>query len=128
MSVIQIPSELIEIRNAIRDFIEREVKPIEAKYAQEIQETGRIENVDEERKKIRRRSAELGFYTLHMPEDLGGGGLSYLGQVLVHEEVSRSGSLLARRGGVLASVEGPSVIFADCTPDQRGRYLDPLMS
>jgi acyl-CoA dehydrogenase len=62
-----------------------------------------------------------------MPEDLGGGGLSYLGQVLVHEEVSGSGSLLARRGGVLPSVEGPSVIFADCTPDQRRRYLDPLM-
>src|SRR5919108_6407534 len=98
MSVIQIPPELIELRTAIRDFIEREVKPIEAKYAQEIQETGRIENVDEERRKIRKRSAELGFYTLHMPEELGGGGLSYLGQVLVHEEVSRSGSFLAGRG------------------------------
>ena len=128
MSVINIPPELIELRTAIRDFIEREVKPIEAKYAQEIQETGRIDNADEERKKIRKRSAELGFYPLHMPEDLGGGGLSYLGQVIVHEEVSRSGSLLARRGGVLPSVEGPSVIFADCTPDQKERYLEPLMS
>ena len=127
MSVINIPPELIELRTAIRDFIEREIKPIEAKYAQEIQETGRIENADEERKTIRKRSAELGFYPLHMPEELGGGGLNYLGQVIVHEEVSRSGSLLARRGGVLPSVEGPSVAFAACTPDQKERYLDPLM-
>jgi alkylation response protein AidB-like acyl-CoA dehydrogenase len=127
VSVIQIPQELLELRSAIRDFVEREVKPAETKYAQELQETGAIKDVDAERIKIRRRSAELGFYTLHMPEELGGGGLGYLGQVLVHEEVSRSGSMLARRGGVLPSVEGPSVILAECTPDQRQRFLDPLM-
>ena len=128
MSVIQIPSELIELRNAVRDFIEREVKPTEQKYAQELQETGTISNAEEERKKIRKRSVELGFYTLHMPEDLGGGGLSYLGQVLVHEEVSRSGSFLAGRGGVLPSVEGPTIILSDCNDDQKKRYLEPLMN
>jgi acyl-CoA dehydrogenase len=127
MSVIQIPSELIELRSAIRDFIERDVKPVEAKYAQELMETGTIANAEEERKKIRKKSADLGYYTLHMPEELGGGGLSYLGQVLVHEEVSRSGSLLAGRGGVLPSVEGPTIILKPSTPDQRKRFLDPLM-
>ena len=127
MGVIQIPSELIELRNAVRDFIEREVKPIEQKYTQELQETGTIENAEEERRKIRKRSVELGFYTLHMPENLGGSGLSYLGQVLVHEEVSRSGSLLAGRGGVLPSVEGPTIILSDCNEDQKKRYLEPLM-
>jgi alkylation response protein AidB-like acyl-CoA dehydrogenase len=127
MSVIQIPSELIELRSAVRDFIEREVKPVEQKYAQELQETGTIENAEEERRKIRKRSVELGFYTLHMPEKLGGSGLSYLGQALVHEEVSRSGSLLAGRGGVLPSVEGPTIILSDCNDDQMQRYLEPLM-
>lgn len=127
MSVIQIPSELIELRNAVRDFVEREIKPTEQKYAQELQETGTIANAEEERRKIRKRSVELGFYTLHMPEDLGGGGLSYLGQVLVHEEVSRSGSFLASRGGVLPSVEGPTIILSDCNDDQKQRYLEPLM-
>jgi alkylation response protein AidB-like acyl-CoA dehydrogenase len=127
MSVIQIPPELLELRSAIRDFIEREIRPVEQKYAQELQETGRIENAEEEKKKLRKRSVELGFYSLHMPEELGGGGLSYLGQALIHEEVSRSGLLLAGRGGVLPSVEGPTVILADCNADQRERYLDPLM-
>ena len=122
-----IPSELIDLRNAVRDFIEREVKPIEQKYAQELQETGTIEHAEEERRKIRKRAVELGFYTLHMPEKLGGSGLSYLGQALVREEVARSGSLLAGHGGVLPSVEGPSIILGDCNDDQKERYLEPLM-
>lgn len=128
MSVIQIPQELKEIRASLRDFIEREVRPIEQGYAREFQETGTIANVEDEKRKIRRRSAELGFYTLHMPESLGGGGLSYLGQVLLHEEASRLGVDLARRGGVLPSVEGPSPIFEACTPEQKVRFLEPLMS
>ena len=41
MSAIQIPSELLELRQSIRDFVEREVKPVEAKYAQELQEMHR---------------------------------------------------------------------------------------
>jgi alkylation response protein AidB-like acyl-CoA dehydrogenase len=127
VSVIQLPSELVELRSAIKDFVDREIRPIEATYAQELQETGAIANAEEERKKIRKRSVDLGFYTLHMPEELGGGGLSYLGQVLIHEEVSRSGLLLAGRGGVLPSVEGPTIILSDCNDDQKKRYLDPLM-
>jgi acyl-CoA dehydrogenase len=127
VSVIQIPSELIELRNSVRDFIEREIRPVEQKYAQEVQETGTIADAEEERRKLRKRSVELGFYTLHMPENLGGSGLSYLGQVLVHEEVARSGLILASRGGVLPSVEGPTIILADCNEDQKERYLEPLM-
>ena len=46
MSAIQIPSELLELRQSIRDFVEREVKPVEAKYAQELQENGFIANAE----------------------------------------------------------------------------------
>jgi len=128
VAAIQIPQELLELRDAVRNFVEREVKPREQKYAQELQETGMISNVEEERRWVRKRSAELGFYALHMPEDVGGGGLSHLGQVLVHEEVSKLGSLIARRGGVLASVEGPTPVLLAANPEQRKKYLDPLMS
>jgi alkylation response protein AidB-like acyl-CoA dehydrogenase len=128
VSAIVIPSELLELRKSIRDFIERDVLPVEARYAQEYQETGFIEAGEEEKKKIRRKSAENGFYQLHMPEDLGGGGLSYYGQVLIHEEVYRSGSFLATRGSVLPSVEGPTPIFAVASDDIKKRYLEPLMN
>jgi acyl-CoA dehydrogenase len=128
LSAIVIPSELSELRQSIRDFIEREVKPVEAQYAQELQETGRIEKVEEEKRKIRRKSAQVGFYQLHMPEDLGGAGLSYFGQVLIHEEVNRHGSFLAPRGSVLPSVEGPTPIFNVASEDLKKRYLEPLMN
>ena len=44
---------------------------------------------------MRKRSAELGFWTLHMPEEVGGGGLPYLGQVVLHEEAGATGLILA---------------------------------
>ncbi len=128
MSAIVIPDELKELRQAIRDFVQREVLPLEEQYAQELQETGTIENAEDEKRKIRRKSAETGFYGLHMPEDVGGGGLGFFGQVLIHEEVYRSGSLLATRGGVLPSVEGPTPIFNVASDHIKDKYLAPLMS
>lgn len=128
MSAIVIPQELLELRSAIRDFVEREVKPVEARYAQEYQETGFIAAAEEEKRTIRRKSAQLGYYSLHMPEDLGGGGLGFFGQVLIHEEVYRSGSYLATRGGVLPSVEGPTPIFNVASQSIKERYLAPLMA
>lgn len=89
MSVIQIPSELLELRKSVKDFIDREIRPIEEPYLQEFRETGEIANAEVERKKIRKKSADVGFYGMHMPEEVGGMGLSYLGQVLVEEEISR---------------------------------------
>ncbi len=127
MSVLQIPNDLLELRSAIGSFIDSEIRPVEHRYEHEIRETGGMAAVVDEKRRIRRKSAALGYYTLAMPVELGGGGLSYLGQVLLHEEIARSGLILANRGGVLPSVEGPSPILADCTPDQRQRFLDPLM-
>jgi len=128
VSAIVIPEELRELRQAIRDFVQREVLPVEEQYAQELQEKGYIDNAEEEKRKIRRKSAKAGFYQLHMPEDLGGGGLGLFGQVLIHEEVYRSGSFLATRGSVLPSVEGPTPIFNVASDDIKKRYLEPLMS
>jgi acyl-CoA dehydrogenase len=123
-----IPEELLELRSSLRQFIEREVGSREQPYQQEIRETGSFENYKEERQKMRRRSAELGFYGLHMPEEVGGGGLSYLGQVLLHEEAYRHGLLLASFESILPVVTGPTPLYMDCTEPQREKYLYPLMS
>jgi acyl-CoA dehydrogenase len=93
--LLSVPEELLELRQTLRDFIDREVRPAEEAHRQEIQETGTFAAYKDERQKMRKRSAELGFYTLHMPEEAGGAGLSYLGQVLMHEEAYRNGLLLA---------------------------------
>ena len=127
MPLLNIPAELLELRSSLRQFLDREVRPIEDEHRLEIQETGTFEGLKDERAKLRKRSAELGFWTLHMPEEVGGGGLSYLGQVLLHEEAARDGLILGQMESVFPVVCGPTPIYLDCTPSQREKYLDPLL-
>jgi alkylation response protein AidB-like acyl-CoA dehydrogenase len=126
--LLDIPEEVLELRSSLRQFIDREVRPIEEANRQEIQETGTFESAREERLKLRKRSAELGFWGLHMPEEVGGADLGYLGQVVLHEEVARTGLVLAMFESVFPVVTGPTPIYMDCTEQQREKYLFPLMA
>jgi alkylation response protein AidB-like acyl-CoA dehydrogenase len=126
--LLNIPVELIEVRSSLRQFIEREVIPIEDAHRREIQERGTFATLKEEALKLSKRSAELGFYAIHMPEEVGGGGLSYLGQVLLHEEGARTGSILAQIEAIFPVISGPTPIYMDCTQAQREKYLYPLMT
>ena len=57
MTVVQLPEELVALREAIRTFIQREIAPKEALYAQEITETGTFAALEQEKKALRKRSA-----------------------------------------------------------------------
>jgi acyl-CoA dehydrogenase len=127
MPVVDIPEELVELRASLRQFLDREVRPVEDSYRHDILE-GRYDFVKDERRKLRKRSAELGFWTLHMPEEVGGMGLSYLGQVLLFEEGMRHGLALAHGESIFPVVTGPTPIYLDCTQAQREKYLAPLMT
>ena len=127
MPLLAIPEEYRALTDALRDFVAREVVPLNDKHAEELAATGTIADVVELKRGLRKRSAELGFYTLFMPEDVGGGGVGYLGMALAYEAVAATGVFLAENGAVLPSVEGPTPVLLDCTPEQRERYLDPTM-
>ena len=127
MPVISIPDEYKALTDSIRDFIDREVRPVEVQHAQELQETGTIANAVELRRAQRKKSVAAGFYTLFMPEEVGGGGVGYLGLALAYEAVASAGSFLADGGGLLPSVEGPTPVLLDCNEEQRARYLEPTM-
>jgi acyl-CoA dehydrogenase len=127
VSVIHIPDELVELRSSLRQFLDREVRPVEDSYRQDLLD-GKYDFVKDERRKFRKRSAELGFWTLHMPEEVGGAGLSYLGQVLLFEEGTRHGLVLAHGESIFPVVTGPTPIHLDCTDAQREKYLQPLMA
>ncbi len=127
MPILQIPDELAELRSSLRQFIEREVAPIEEGYRQQINE-GDLAPLKDERRKLRKRSAELGFWGLHMPEEVGGMGLSYLGQVLLMEEAGSHGLVLAFNEGIFPVVTGPTRVYLDCNEAQREKYLAPLMT
>lgn len=128
MPGIAIPDELIELKSSLRQFIDREVRPVEDQYRQEIQETGTFEAFKDERAKMRKRSAELGYWGIHMPDEVGGGDLPFLGQVLLREEATSHGLMLGGLESILPVVVGPSRVLLDCTDPQREKYLLPLMS
>jgi alkylation response protein AidB-like acyl-CoA dehydrogenase len=123
-----IPDELRALTESLRTYVEREILPIEDERREELSAVGTLHDLTEVRRELRRKSVKHGFYQLFMPEELGGGGVGYLGLVLCHETVSATGSFLAPNGGVLPSVEGPSLVLLDCTDDQRSRYLYPTMN
>jgi acyl-CoA dehydrogenase len=127
VSLLAIPDELLEVRATFRSFIEREVAPVEDAHREEINETATFKGIKEERRRLQKRSAELGFWSMHMPEEVGGAGLGALCQVLLHEENSRYGLVLASLDGLLPVVSGPSPVYLACNDDQRRRFLDPLI-
>lgn len=127
MPVVSIPEEYLELRGSLRQFIEREVAPLEQGYQQQAQE-GDYGFLKDERRKIRKRSAELGFWGIHMPEDVGGMDLPFLGQVLLAEEATSHGLVLTHNESIFPIVSGPSRVYLDCTPAQREKYLAPMMA
>src|SRR5205823_1644078 len=80
-----IPQDYADLRSSLRSFLDREVRPVEERYAQQMQEDVFTEEMREEGLALRRKSAELGFYAAHMPEEVGGMGLSSLGYTLLVE-------------------------------------------
>ena len=90
--------EMDLIRSQIDEFIEQEIRPLEDEHSQYLGENGVRNRLTEDgrlvdeyveiRERIRQKSAEAGFLTMHMPEDVGGGGLSLLDYLLVKEHVN----------------------------------------
>src|ERR1700738_4504076 len=103
------------LADALRDFIKREVRPLEDRLRPIFMETdGESTELREALLYIRKRSAELGFYSVDIPTELGGGGLSYVGQALLREVAGSSGSFLAI--ACLSGPEGPTGLVQGMTP------------
>ena len=119
------PRSFVALREAIRTFIQREIAPKEAVYAQEITETGTFAALQQEKKALRKRSAAEGYYSLFMPEEAGGGGVGYPG---ARSCASRSACAmgccwLCPAGCSPASRGRPDP--ARRHPSQQERYLQP---
>ncbi len=116
-----IPEEISQLCASLRRFIERELLPRE----QEISFDTDIASLGEHLDWTRTRSVELGFFGAFMPEEVGGGGLGWLGMVALKEEVARSGSQLAHL--VLGDFDGPSPLLLESSDYLREHYLMPSM-
>lgn len=83
-------------REAVREFVESEVKPVIEDY----------EEVGEFPEELVRRLGEEGFSGVPYPEEYDGAGLDYRSFAVTNEELSRGWKLLAGAVNVIASLVG----------------------
>ena len=103
------------IRETVRDFAEREIKPV----AQELDEKGEfsVENT----KKI----GELGLFGMYLPEKYGGQGLDTLSYIIAVEELARVDGSHAATLAAHNSL-GIYPLYAYGTEEQKNYYLPRL--
>src|SRR5688500_5314033 len=118
----QTPDEYAELQRNLVDFVDRELRPLEDELLDPETDDVPVELRD----RVRRRSAELGFYAADFPEDVGGSGLPQLGMVLLREAAARTGCRLA--GFTTYGPEGPTGLLLNGTAEQKKKYLMPLVS
>jgi acyl-CoA dehydrogenase len=112
---------------SFRSFMDREVRPVEDRYRPQLQDDQFTEEMKQAGLALRRRSAELGFYAAHMPESVGGAGLSNLGYTLLVEEGGKTG---LRFGAFVLgppNPEAPTPILMDLPSHLHARYIEPLV-
>ena len=103
------------IRDTVRDFAEREIKPV----AKELDEKAEF-SYD-----ITRRMGELGLFGMNIPEKYGGQGLDTLSYIIAVEELARvDGSQAATLAAHNSLGIGP--LFYYGTEEQKMKYLPGL--
>ncbi|MBW6506232.1 MAG: acyl-CoA dehydrogenase family protein [Rhodobacteraceae bacterium] len=100
----------------VRDFIARELAPLE----EEIEQSGQLDPA--KAAEIFHKSRELGLYATAIPEAHGGGGLSAFDTMLVEEQFGRTTDILIRRafGNIYEALLA-------CEGDQVERWLRPTV-
>ena len=123
-----VPEELASLRDSFRTFLDREVRPVEDSLKEALDEGRHGPEMREAGDQIKRRSLAEGFYAAHMPEEVGGLGLSNLGMTLLVEEAARSGMRMALFSLGPPNPEAPTPLLMDMPEHLRDTYLKPLMA
>jgi alkylation response protein AidB-like acyl-CoA dehydrogenase len=103
------------IRGTVREFAEREIKPV----AQELDEKAEFSYP------LTKRMGELGLFGMYLPEKYGGQGTDILSYIIAVEEIARiDGSQAATLAAHNSLGIGPLYYFG--TEEQRMKYLPKL--
>jgi len=104
-----------ELRALAREFAEKEIRPKAAEYDEHSTHPA----------DVIAKAHELGLMNLHLPESLGGPGLSAFEGMLVGEELNWGCSGIAT--SILANGLGAAPVLIAGTDEQRARWLPPLL-
>lgn len=103
------------IRQTVRDFAEREIKP----QAKELDEKGEFSP------ELTKKMGELGLFGMNLPEKYGGQGMDTLSYIIAVEELARiDGSHAATLAAHNSLGIGPLYYYG--TEEQKEKYLPPL--
>jgi acyl-CoA dehydrogenase len=117
----ELSEETRMMRDAFVQWVDRELRPMEEREKIDPDKGIPVELTAQ----VRRRSAELGYYAHHMPEEVGGGGFRMLDSVILREAAGATGSVLAALA--IAGPEGPSPMHLTFNAAQRDKYLGPVI-
>ncbi|MCP4682851.1 MAG: acyl-CoA/acyl-ACP dehydrogenase, partial [Desulfobacterales bacterium] len=107
------------INEAIQRFLEKEVLPLEEKYKKDLWAGRFNDRVLELGAEIRKKSVELGYYNLHMPESLGGAGMGHVAMTAFRETIAKSGTILLGLFILGDPPMGPTAMLTSCTDVQK---------
>lgn len=110
----EFPPDTLKLRDLLRRFVQKEVRPLEMKYFS----AGRLE--PEERARLRQAIEQMGLWGATVPEELGGAGLDPITACLLEEELG--GTFIPLDMG-----EVPSLLYR-CSEQQTSRYLEPALA
>ena len=104
-----------DLRDLAHDFAEKEIRPVAADYDEHQTHPANI---------IEKAHA-LGLMNVHLPEDLGGPGVSIFDGILIGEELSWGCSGIAV--SLVANTLGSAPVLLACTDEQKREWLPPLI-
>jgi acyl-CoA dehydrogenase len=115
-----LPSDVIAVRERVRDFMQREVAPAEERMRQEGHWRRGLAA-------LRERAKSDGLWAPHMPAEYGGMGLGPLAMAFVSAECGRTAM-----GAYVLNCHAPDegnmhTLFHHATPEQKEKYLRPLV-
>ena len=124
-----IPEEYMMLKDAMREFTERELMPLEKKLIERDMslwaEPGPI-IPKEDHDRLLQKSKELGFWGLEVEEKFGGQGLGMLAKAMVVEEMSKSLVGFSHHAFCLPP-DAPNLYYLNdcCNEKQREKYFAP---
>ncbi len=122
------PEELTALRASFASFVDREVRPVEESVRDQlISPSPDRDLVYAAAMTVKERSVRDGFYSAHMPESVGGWGLSTLGTALLVEDAAASGLRLAMVAIAPPNPAGPSALLLDLPEHLWDDYVRPVV-
>ncbi|HVF18860.1 MAG TPA: acyl-CoA dehydrogenase family protein, partial [Mycobacteriales bacterium] len=122
-----IPEELTALRASFAAFLDREVRPVEERIREAYWTPGREAELREAAQQVKSRACAEGFYAAHLPERVGGWGLSTLGMSLLVEDAARSGMRMATYAVGPPNPEAPTPLLLELPEHLWPTYLTPLV-